>query len=523
MKHTRVLAIFANPTGSSPLRLGAEDRVIRECVTRSRYRENIDLEIRHAATIHDLRRALLEKDYRIVQFSGHGTGKGLAFEDEQGKVRLVPPRALAELLAAYSPPIECVILNACYSNVQGQIVSSGVPFTIGMDGPISDEGATEFTRGFYDAIGAGKGIEFAYQEGCRTIKLMGLPDGIVPMLFTKSAQPVAPRTIEFAVQVDDVVTFDSDVLALKIAHRLFGADKEVAGVLGRVYDEIIESVMTSGGYALFPTSGSISAQHVLFVSVGYLYDFDYEEIRRFAGEVLKILTSAAPSTRHLAMTIHGVGYGLDEAEALRSQLAGYLDAFDSGYYPSTLQKITIVDRNQARVQRLRAVLNESIPGSTAILPETTEPLVFPQPIERSSMTSNVGRKSAKKPHVFVAMPFSEEMDDVYYYGIHAPVNAAGYLCERADLTAFTGDILERIKSRIETAALVIAELTTANPNVFLEVGYAWGKDRPTILLAQETDKLPFDIRGQRCLAYKRIRDLEEALARELHELKDSIV
>jgi len=523
MKHTKVLAVFANPTGSSPLKLGSEDRVIRECVTRSRYRENISLEIRHAITIHDLRRALLEEDYRIVQFSGHGTGKGLAFEDEQGRVRLVPPLALAELLAAYSPPIECVILNACYSNVQGQIVSSGVPFTIGMDGPVSDAGATEFTRGFYDAIGAGKDVEFAYQEGCRTIRLMGLPDGTVPMLFTKSIPPATSRAIEFAVQVDDVGTFDADVLALKFANDLYGADRAVARVLGKTYDEIMESVQTSGGYALFPTRRKIRAQHALFVSVGYLYDFAYEEIRRFAGEVLRILTSVAPSTRHLAMTIHGVGYGLDEAEALRAQLAGCLDAFDSGYYPSNLERITIVERNQGRAQRLRIVLNNAISGGVAVLPEATKSLGFPQPIERSPLTSNVGRESAKKPHVFVAMPFTEEMNDVYYYGIHAPVNTAGYLCERADWTAFTGDILERIKSRIETATLVIAELTTANPNVFLEVGYAWGKSRPTILLAQEPDKLPFDVRGQRCLVYKRIRDLEETLTKELQEMKENIV
>jgi len=131
-------------------------------------------------------------------------------------------------------------------------------------------------------------------------------------------------------------------------------------------------------------------------------------------------------------------------------------------------------------------------------------------------------KNAYKPHIFVAIPFTEEMDDVYHYGIRAPVNAAGYLCERADLTPFTGDILERIKSRIETASLVIAELTTANPNVFLEVGYAWGKKRPTILLVRDAEKLPFDVRGQRCLVYSRIRDLEEALVRELQGLKDNI-
>ncbi len=54
-----------------------------------------------------------------------------------------------------------------------------------MLGAISDEGATEFTRGFYDALGAGKPIKFAYEEGCRTISLMGLPDAHKPVLYER--------------------------------------------------------------------------------------------------------------------------------------------------------------------------------------------------------------------------------------------------------------------------------------------------------------------------------------------------
>ncbi len=178
-----ILAVFANPHGSDPLRLGAEDKVIRECLKLSKYRDNINLDVLHAVTIHDVRRALLDKYYRIVHFSGHGTGKGLAFENELGQMQIIPQDAFAEFVSAYSPPIECVILNACYTILQGELISFSVPHAIGMDGAISDEGATEFTRGFYDAIGAGKDIDFAYQEGCRTIKLMGLSDSSIPILF----------------------------------------------------------------------------------------------------------------------------------------------------------------------------------------------------------------------------------------------------------------------------------------------------------------------------------------------------
>ena len=183
---TSILAVFACPEGYDGLRLGAEDRVIHECLDRSISRGSIRLEVLHAATVHDLRRALLGAEYSIVQFSGHGTGGGLVLETSDGEPQLVPQDAMAELLSAYSPPIQCVILNACYSDVQGGVISLGVPFTIGMDGPISDEAATEFARGFYDAIGAGRDIEFAFEEGCRCVALTGLSRTFRPVYFTET-------------------------------------------------------------------------------------------------------------------------------------------------------------------------------------------------------------------------------------------------------------------------------------------------------------------------------------------------
>ena len=116
------------------------------------------------------------------------------------------------------------------------------------------------------------------------------------------------------------------------------------------------------------------------------------------------------------------------------------------------------------------------------------------------------------------MPFASEFDDIFYYGIQGAVNEAGYLCERADLESFTGDVMEWVKKKIESADFVIADLTNANANVYLEVGYAWGRNIPSILLVQQSDDLKFDVRGQRCLVYNRIQDLELKLTKELKSL-----
>ncbi len=185
----RILVVFANPRGTDSLRLGTEDRVIREAIKLSHQRENISLTICHATTVHDLRRALLDGEFRFVHISGHGTGTGLVLEDELGGKYVVPQGALAELLSAYCPPIECVVLNACYSISQGQLTSLGVPFTIAMEGPISDDAAIEFSRGFYDAVGASRNIDFAYAEGCRAVRLAVPHTTFVSRILKKGEKP----------------------------------------------------------------------------------------------------------------------------------------------------------------------------------------------------------------------------------------------------------------------------------------------------------------------------------------------
>ena len=113
---------------------------------------------------------------------------------------------------------------------------------------------------------------------------------------------------------------------------------------------------------------------------------------------------------------------------------------------------------------------------------------------------------------------------MFEYGIQNAVRkAAGdsVLCERADLASFTGDVLDYVRKRIEEADLVVADLTSANANVYLEIGYAWGCRRSTVLLVNAKSRehdVKFDLRGQRFIEYKSIKDLETRLESELRGL-----
>ena len=183
----------------------------------------------------------------------------------------------------------------------------------------------------------------------------------------------------------------------------------------------------------------------------------------------------------------------------------------SGEFPPCLETITILERNPGRAHRLEKILGHLLPnGQIPVSSSPGEPL--------TAVLQSAGNSSPSKPYVFVAMPFADDMDDVFHYGISNAVNGAGFLCERADQSSFTGDVLDWVKNRIASASLVVADLSNANPNVYLEVGYAWGCGKPTVLLVRQTEHLKFDVRGQRCLVYKSIKSLEEMLKKELVSL-----
>jgi hypothetical protein len=259
----------------------------------------------------------------------------------------------------------------------------------------------------------------------------------------------------------------------------------------------------------------MAATQVLFVGVKTLSEFGYPEIREFAHRVLNSLAHTTPHATTLALTAHGPGYGLDEIEAFKSELAGLVDGISSGDFPDSLVAITFIEQRGDRAQRLLAELNSFFPDGSVPVNRPTSGLAH----EAQNTLRSAGYASAAKPHVFVAMPFAKDMEDVFYYGIQGAVNSAGLLCERADLSTFTGDVMDWVKRRIASASLVVADLSSANPNVYLEVGYAWGCRVPTVLLARQADDLKFDVKSQRCILYESIHALEDELRRELQGLQ----
>lgn len=112
----------------------------------------------------------------------------------------------------------------------------------------------------------------------------------------------------------------------------------------------------------------------------------------------------------------------------------------------------------------------------------------------------------KRPTAFVIMKFDEPYFDELYKKIIKPVAENSDMdlhAYRADEIYKPGIILKDIVSGITESEVIIAEITSLNPNVFYELGYSHCRDKETILLAEEGTKLPFDISGYRCIFYNR--------------------
>jgi hypothetical protein len=189
-----ILFLAANPKNTSQLGLDDEVREIEIGLQRSRYRDSFELKQRWAVSPREMQRSIEDLKPHIVHFSGHGVGEdGLALEDENGDVKLVQSEALAQLFRLFvapftHPPVECVLMNACYSEVQAEAIAEHVPFVIGMNKAVGDKAAREFAVGFYDALGAGREIPIAFEFGKVSISMAGIPENLTPQLVTPNTR-----------------------------------------------------------------------------------------------------------------------------------------------------------------------------------------------------------------------------------------------------------------------------------------------------------------------------------------------
>jgi CHAT domain/AAA domain len=193
----KILFLTADPSDERRLRLGQELRDIRDRLQSSKQRDNFILESRESVRVGDITQVIFDVKPQIVHFSGHGSSTGeLYFENISGKAQSVQPDALAALFKLVADRIDCVILNACSSEIPAKAIAQYIQYAIGMNDQIGDKAAIAFSVGFYKALAASYSIEEAYRFGCVEIRLYNLPEHLKPVIYVNpTAKPKVEKPI----------------------------------------------------------------------------------------------------------------------------------------------------------------------------------------------------------------------------------------------------------------------------------------------------------------------------------------
>ncbi len=106
---------------------------------------------------------------------------------------------------------------------------------------------------------------------------------------------------------------------------------------------------------------------------------------------------------------------------------------------------------------------------------------------------------------FVIQPFDNDKYDSRYNDVFEPaIRNAGlepYRIDR-DLSARIG--IEQIEKEISESALCLAEISTDNPNVWYELGFAFARNKDVVMVCSDErpGKFPFDIQHRIITPYK---------------------
>jgi hypothetical protein len=146
-------------------------------------------------------------------------------------------------------------------------------------------------------------------------------------------------------------------------------------------------------------------------------------------------------------------------------------------------------------KNIQDILNFSLREMAAVDPTKS---MFVQPLfNKPDLFSDNGQFD-----IFVLMPFSFDLKKVYEEHIKNVAANLHFKIARADDFFSANTIMHEVWSAICKARIIIADCTSRNPNVFYEIGLAHTVGKPVILITQNQDDVPFDLRHIRYIPYE---------------------
>ena len=199
----RILGVVSSPRGLPALDVEKEKDQLARALARPASQGLAEVRWAPTATWADLQDLLLDDEWHVLHFIGHGDfdphrDEGvLALEREDGRADLVAAHRLVDLLRQARPMPRLVVLNSCsgaaagtadlFSGTAAALVRGGVSAVAAMQYEISDPAAVAFARGFYAAIARGRGVDNAVSSG--RVAILGIGDRtlewVTPVLYLR--------------------------------------------------------------------------------------------------------------------------------------------------------------------------------------------------------------------------------------------------------------------------------------------------------------------------------------------------
>ncbi len=140
-------SINFNPQGTTSLDTNREIRVIQDPLDNATQSLLFELKSRFFVRNDEIQDIISKEKPRVVHFAGHGANsKGLILENKTGDIHFLNTEAFKDVLKFFDHQIECVVLNACYSEEPAQVIHQHINYVIGTRRKIQDKAAIAFTN-----------------------------------------------------------------------------------------------------------------------------------------------------------------------------------------------------------------------------------------------------------------------------------------------------------------------------------------------------------------------------------------
>lgn len=186
----RLLFTYSAPLNVSPLRLGTEEKQIKEALRAITDRGKMHIDTIPAVELKDFSNAFNRYRPNILHISSHGNQKYIALENEKGQAITVDDDTLINIVKLAGKQLKIVVLNACESSKMAASLIDVVDIAIGMNVSIGDDAACAFAVQLYSSIGENIPIGLAFEQAKFAISANGISEADAPVLhYRKGIHP----------------------------------------------------------------------------------------------------------------------------------------------------------------------------------------------------------------------------------------------------------------------------------------------------------------------------------------------